>query len=217
MNPFNSILILFFWIIFIILLAIFAKTNFPNRKELSRKVVHIGTGPIIPLALSIGVEKGVAIFISCLITSILMINHRMRIGGAIEDINRKSYGTIAYALSITILLWLFWPDNPYAITAGVLVMAFGDGIAGLIGPEIQSPSWIIFGQKKSIAGTLSMFLVSILVLLILSTVSTLNLHPLLILMLGILGTSLEQISPYGADNLTVPFGIAFGWTLSTHI
>ena len=90
-------------------------------------------------------------------------------------------------------------------------MAFADGFAGLIGRQINSPSWLILGQRKSIAGTITMALVSLLVLLMIAICNDIPIDPLKILFLTTLAVGLEQISLWGIDNLTVPIGIAFAW------
>ena len=144
---------------------------------------------------------------------ITAINHQWRFIAAIEEVDRNSYGTIAYGLAITILLVLCWPDRPDAVTAGVLVMALGDGLAGLIGRQLKTPQWIIFKQTKSIGGTATMAMVSILVLLILSNVTNQIISLPIAIAIGLGGTVLEQISMRGLDNLTVPLGVGLTWSM----
>ena len=156
-NPI-SILIISFWVGIVFLIAIICGNRWPSQKELSRKIVHIGTGPVIPLAWVLGITAKLAIPVASVITVALVINHQFKLLPALEDINRQSYGTIAYGLSITFLLIFLWPENASAVSAGVLVMSFGDGLAGLIGRKFKSFQWTLFGQRKSFAGTLTMFL-----------------------------------------------------------
>ena len=40
-----------------------------------------------------------------LATLIALINHRFRLVPEVEDVGRRSIGTIAYGLSITVLVW----------------------------------------------------------------------------------------------------------------
>ena len=213
MGKITSIGIIIGWVSLIIFLAIFCRKLLPTQKELSRKIVHIGTGPVIPLAWWIGIPTNLAITVSIIITISLTINHRLRLIPAMEDVNRQSYGTIAYGLSITYLLIFLWPEHAAAVSAGVLVMSFGDGFAGLIGPKLRSAHWMIFGQRKSIAGTLTMALVGLIVLVLISTISGAFINPLLLIAIACLACILEQIGPWGIDNLTVPIGVAYGWLL----
>ncbi len=187
------------------------KKYFPNQKELSRKIVHIGTGPVIPLAWIFEIPSHLAIPCAGIITIALLVNHRLRFISALEDINRQSYGTIAYAFSITVLLILLWPDNAASVSAGVLSMSFGDGLAGLIGRQVQSPQWIIFGQRKSLAGTFTMALTVAIVLILLTIINGITVYPILLIAIVLLAVGLEQIGPWGIDNITVPIGVAYGW------
>ncbi len=146
-----------------------------------------------------------------MITAALIINYRLRLIKSIENVDRKSFGTIAYGVSIASLIFLFWSNNPSAATAGALVMAFGDGLAGLIGRNIDSSQWIILGQRKSLIGTMSMYLVTAIVLSSISHVTGVNIEIVDILIMSSLATILEQISPLGIDNITVPIGVALSW------
>ena len=86
-------------------------------------------------------------------------------------------------------------------------MAFGDGFAGLIGRSINSPKWSVLGQTKSIAGTFTMGSVVAITTAIISLTNDLGIQPLEILVISLIATFLEQISPWGIDNLTVPIGV----------
>ena len=132
-----------------------------------------------------------------------------------EDVGRHSYGTVAYGIAICLLLILFWANNPAAACAGVLVMAFGDGLAGLIGRAVPSPSWTILDQRKSIVGTTTMALTSAVVLFALVLITHNQLTPLRLVAVCMLAVGLEQMSKWGIDNLTVPLGVALSWTWMT--
>ena len=197
------------WIIIILVFAFLCKRYFPEKEELSRKIIHIGTGPVILLAWLFDIPKNIAFFSAFFITIGLGINYQYRLLPAIEDINRKSFGTIAYGMSITILLLLFWPRYASSISIGVLSMAFGDGLAGLIGKSINSPQWSVLGQTKSIAGTFTMGSTVAISTATISSINNLDIQPLIIIVISLIATILEQIGPWGIDNLTVPIGVTF--------
>ncbi|NDD44439.1 MAG: dolichol kinase, partial [Synechococcaceae bacterium WB9_4xB_025] len=67
-------------------MAVVARRLWPERRELSRKIVHIGTGPVVPLAWWLGITAAVAIPIALLVTLVALINHRWRLLPAVEDI-----------------------------------------------------------------------------------------------------------------------------------
>jgi len=195
------------WIITILVLAFLCKKYFPTKEELSRKIIHIGTGPVILLAWLFDIPRNIAFFSAFFVTIALGVNYQYRLLPAIEDIERKSFGTVAYGISITFLLLVFWPRYASSVSIGVLSMAFGDGLAGLIGRSINSPKWLILGQTKSIAGTFTMSSVVAITIGTISSISNLNIQPLEIIVISIAATFLEQISPWGIDNITVPIGV----------
>ena len=202
-----AILVIALWITIILSISFLCKKYFPKQEELSRKIIHIGTGPVIILAWLFDVPKNIAFLSALLITIALGINYQYRLLPAIEDIERKSFGTIAYGISITLLLLLFWPRYASSISIGVLSMAFGDGFAGLVGRSVISPKWSILGQTKSFVGTVTMGSVVAITTSIISTTNDLGIEPLEIIIISLIATFLEQISPWGIDNLTVPIGV----------
>ena len=191
------------YIIFIFLISRLFKNFFPNNQELLRKIIHIGMGPLIPLAKFLEIEQSAAQYFAGGISILILINYIYKLFPIIEDIDRKSFGTFFYCFSLLILISLFWEKDPVALTAGFFIMTFGDGLAGLIGKNFKSKSWIIFNQKKSIIGTSTMFLISFLVVFILGYKNNVNFNYYYI-GIALLATLLEQISIIGIDNFSVP-------------
>ena len=202
------------WLTMLSGLAIVVRRRWPMQPEWSRKLVHIGAGPVVLLAWWLGIDRVIAIAAAGAITLIAAMNHSLRLLPAVEDVGRQSYGTIAYGASITCLLWLFWPWEAAAVAAGVMVMACGDGLAGLLGPAIASPSWTVLGQRKSVVGTGVMAVASLGVLLVLRQLSALHGdHPSLevIAAIALAAVLLEQCAIAGLDNFTVPMVVGGLW------
>ena len=191
--------------------AVLCRRFRPDQRELSRKIVHIGTGAVLPLAWAFTIPAMVAIPFAIVVTLLTGMNHQWRLIPAVEDVDRNSYGTIAYGIAITTLLLLFWPTRADAVSAGVLVMALGDGLAGLIGRNVESPKWVLFGQTKSSVGTMTMAVVSSLVLIGLAQWSGADLSLPAALAMVAMATGLEQLSWGGLDNLSVPLSVGVLW------
>jgi phytol kinase len=208
------------WLAIVVATALAVRRRWPDQREWSRKVVHIGTGPVVLLAWALGISRWVALPAAIAVTVATAINHRFRLLPAVEDVGRHSYGTIAYGASIALLLALFWPSQPLAVAAGVLVMAIGDGLAGLLGPQLNSPRWRLFGQGKSLAGTAAMALGALAVLTLLQQTALIqglaapNLPNLMLI--AALATALEQLSAFGIDNLSVPLSAGLLWQHWSH-
>ena len=201
------------WLTLLAIAAREVRRRWNGQREWSRKLVHIGTGAVVPIAWVCGIDRLIAVPAAGAITLVAAFNHRFRLLPAIEDVGRTSYGTIAYGASITLLLLLFWPEHPAAVAAGVLVMAVGDGLAGLLGPLLASPSWRIWGQRKSIVGTGAMALASLAMLLLVRQLAVAadlpHPGPVALLAIATLAVALEQVAVMGLDNFTVP--LATGW------
>lgn len=203
------------WLVLLALAALALRRRWPEQREWSRKLVHIGTGAVLPLAWACGIERWLAVPAAALVTLAALLNHRLQLLPAIEDVGRPSYGTVAYGAAITVLLVLYWPTSPQVVTAAVLVMALGDGLAGLVGARFASPRWQVWGQTKSLLGTVTMVVVSLLVLALMVPISAalgLPAPDLAILpWLALVAAALEQVALLGLDNLTVPLGVALLW------
>lgn len=127
----------------------------------------------------------------------------------------RDRGTICYSAALLILVNLSWrgliPAKSAAI--GVLVMGWGDGLAGLVGDRWGKNGALIWGRNKSIQGAAAMFLASALVTLVVTLVSTppvSGFPSILVMCCATAGVAagLELFTPFGVDNLTIPLGTA---------
>ena len=195
--------IILLYLFFIFLISIVFKKFNEDSREIVRKIIHIGIGPLIPIALFLKIDQNSALIFTGIISLMVLINYLYKILPIIEDVERKSYGTLFYCLSLFILISLFWNKDPFSLITGFFIMTFGDGLAALIGKSFNSRSWIFFKQKKSLFGTLTMFLTSLLVVFLLGYTqqSSFNISYFAI---ALLATVLEQFSVLGIDNFIVP-------------
>jgi len=95
-------------------------------------------------------------------------------------------------------------------------MAFADGLAGLLGPQVPSPSWTILGQRRSLVGTATMALTSLAVLLALAALAGAGGQPVPtpagVVGIALAAALLEQVAIGGLDNLSVPLAVAWLWS-----
>lgn len=181
------------------------------NSEFTRKVVHIGTGNVILLAWWFHLPAWIGITAAVIAAIIALISYFLPILPSINSVGRQSLGTFFYAVSIGILIAWFWPlAHPEYAAIGILVMAWGDGMAAVIGQNFGQHPYKIFGNGKSWEGSATMLGVSFLITsLILGAVW--GHHPVIwltSLIVAIIATSLETFSQLGVDNLTVPLGSA---------
>jgi len=214
-----GVLAVLVWLTLMACLSLVVRARWPERGEWSRKVMHIGAGPVVLIAWALGIDRWVALPSAALATLLTAVNHRRHLLPGLEDVNRASYGTVAYGASITLLLLVWWPRNPLVVAAGVLVMAFADGLAGLVGPQVTSPSWRILGERRSLAGTATMALTSLVVLLTLAALAGATGQPVptpaALVGIALAAALLEQVGIGGLDNLSVPLAVAWMWSQLT--
>ena len=200
-----AVIFLYLFLIFSVS-VVFKKFN-DDSKEIVRKIIHIGIGPLIPIAQFLKIDQYSSLVFTGVISLLVFINYTYKIFPTIEDIERKSYGTIFYCLSVFILIFLFWDKDPYSLIAGFFIMTFGDGLAGLIGKKFHSKNWIVFKQRKSFFGTLTMFLTSLIVVCSIGYTQQYS-FSINYFTIAFLATLLEQFSIFGIDNFIVPISSA---------
>jgi phytol kinase len=179
--------------------------------EQSRKIVHIGTGNVIALAWLLQLPAWVGITSAVVAGIITLLSYWLPILPGVNSVGRKSYGTFFYAVSMGLLIAIFWPlKRPEYAVLGILVMAWGDGLAAIIGQRWGRHPYKIWGNSKSWEGSLTLLLVSYAITTIVLYLANGNL-PLVWLVgipVAIVAVFLESISQFGIDNLTLPLGTA---------
>lgn len=206
-----QIAIVVLWIGLLLLIATLLNRFGNGNAEVVRKVVHIGTGNVILFAWWLHIPAFVGVGASILASIVTFLSYRFPILPGINSIGRKSLGTFFYAVSIGILVAWFWTINrPQYAALGILVMAWGDGLAALVGQKFGKHPYKIWENKKSWEGSGTMALVSFIVSgLIFLSVNGNNWQTWIVaLSVTLLATILEAFSVYGIDNLTVPLGSA---------
>ncbi len=185
-----------------------------SDKELTRKVVHIGAGNVILLAWWFQIPAWIGISASVIAAIMALLSYFVSILPSINSVGRKSLGTFFYAVSMGVLIACFFPNNSQYAAVGILVMAWGDGMAALIGQNWGYHSYELLGNRKSWEGSLTMAMISFLIcfLVLLTTQGWFWGMGLISLAVAMVATGLEAISKLGVDNLTVPIasgGLSF--------
>ena len=195
----------------IVLLAEMIHRRTATNSELARKVVHLGSGNVILVAWWLQIPTWVGISASIIASLVALLSYYIPFLPGINSVGRKSLGTFFYAISIGVLIAWFWPLQQFHFAAiGILVMTWGDGLAGLIGQRFGQHPYEIWGMKKSWEGSLTMALTSYIVsfLILVSVQGNIWQTWLVPLAIALVATALESLSKLGIDNLTVPLGSA---------
>jgi phytol kinase len=184
--------------------------RFKQDPELVRKVVHIGTGHVLLIAWWLQIPTWLCVSAGVTFTAIALASHYTNILPMLNDVGRKTYGVFYYALSITVLVGLLWDHHPQYAVIGVMVMSWGDGMAALIGKRFGKHTFIYMGNKRSLEGSLAMFVTSLIVMLgIFASGHSLSASDIgVAIPVAVIAAMLEAFSPGGTDNLSVPLASA---------
>ena len=149
-------------------------------------------------------------FIPALFVVINYASYKMNIIKVMErdegEENKDSLGTVYYALTLLILaLVTFGPlNNPVIGLCGVAVMGYGDGLAAVIGQSIKSKEYRIKDNKKTIAGSITMFCITLMIIAGFLKYSNASYVAIKSILVAVIVTFIEAVSIKGTDNLTVP-------------
>lgn len=134
---------------------------------------------------------------------------------SVHQTERKSFGTVYYPIALLIILYFFFESEPIAFLAGSLVLAWGDGMAALIGRKYGTVIYDLYGQKRSFQGSIAMFLSSYAVLFLLFLWNDVVLWQVVTygFIISIIATLTEAISYRDWDNFTIPIIVAIATSL----
>jgi phytol kinase len=192
------------WIALVFISGVLTK-HWTGNSELARKVVHIGTGQVIVIAWLLDCSLAFCLTIAGIFTVISFLSYYTNILPMLNGVERDTRGVFYYAVSITLLVGIFWARGlPELVVIGVMVMAWGDGMAALIGQRWGTHKYQIGQNQRSWEGSLAMFLVSYGVVGLVLQGSSYSHAWLLAIPIALVSTVLEAISIGGTDNLTVP-------------
>lgn len=135
--------------------------------KLSRKAIHIGTGPLFVLCWFLFDDAPSARWLAALVPFAITVQFALIGLGVMKDeasvkaMSRTGdpqeilRGPLYYGIMFVALTLVYWKDSPIGIIA-LMMMCGGDGIAGIVGRKITSPK-LPWGKEKSVAGSLGVF------------------------------------------------------------
>ena len=198
---------------YVIIVLIISEKILKDKPYLSRKFPHLMVGGILfllPLFSNREIMAFLAAFPFVILTFLMSDYSPIKISNKISS-SGHGLGLFYYAISWTILAYVFF-DQPYVIAVGIAAMSFGDGFAALIGKKYGKHEYTIFGETKTIEGSLAMFLILIAAIwIVLSYYIVFIGYPSfisniwLILIPALVTTFAEAITPKGLDNFTTCF------------
>ncbi len=136
--------------------------------QLSRKIIHVGTGPIFVLCWALFPDHPAARFLAALVPLTITLQFALVGLGILKDEaavtamsrtgDRREIlrGPLFYGMVFVLLTIIFWLERPIGMIA-LMMLCGGDGLADIFGKRIRSPR-LPWSPEKSLAGTIAMFL-----------------------------------------------------------
>ena len=196
------------------------------ESRLSRKIIHITTGPVFVLCWFLFRESPEARWWAAAVPLLITLQFALIGTGILKDeasvqaMSRSGdrreilRGPLIYGIVFVALTLIFWKDSPIGMTA-LMLMCGGDGIADIVGRRVPSPK-LPWSREKSWAGSASVlvggFVLSAFILWIYVAARVFpgpfsgHLVPLAILALT--ASAVESLPFRDVDNLTVPLAAA---------
>jgi phytol kinase len=167
MSPYIATLLTFaIAVLFLRLMDAIAERGWVDSKT-SRKLIHIGTGPIFVLCWLIFPDLPISRWLAALVPLLITVQFALVGTGILKDEaavkamsrtgDRREIlrGPLFYGLVFVAITLIYWKDSLIGIPA-LMMMCGGDGIADIVGRRIPSAR-LPWSPDKSLAGTLSVF------------------------------------------------------------
>ena len=202
----NNVIGLIVASIYILVIFLTSKLFEKKGKEVTRKYIHIMLSNIWFISMAFFDNFIIAAILPMLFVIINSLSYKFNLIKIMEREDKKEgIGTVYYAISLTVLsLVTFYINKPILALPGILIMGYGDGLAAVIGQKVKSKSFNILGSTKSVAGSATMLIVSLIISILIFSFIGIEYLILKAFLIAIIATILEAISVKGLDNITVP-------------
>jgi uncharacterized membrane protein len=194
----------------LILLSEFLLSKFLSR-EIRRRILHVGTFAVYPLALTFFGGGSYHFIIVCAVFSLFTIaSYFLNFFKSIDARKKKYPGMFYYALALltTSVLAAVLQGTHLSFGIGFIALAFGDGLATLVGQSVRSR--VIHGEK-TLAGFLACFAATAVGIGVFSLLADGFIPIVPIILLALLAAIVELVD-FGLDNLALPI-VLFGMSL----
>lgn len=191
--------------IYIVAVVVTSKFMSKFGEEASRKFIHVLLSNVWIIYMLFIDSLVPACILPIAFVIINTLSYKFKLIKSMEREENDGFGTIYYAVSMLVVsIIAYVAGDPRIGATGILIMGYGDGFAAIIGKKIKSKKYKIEKTTKSIAGSLTMFIISLFISFI--VLKMIGVKYLIFDSFGIavVATILEAISIKGFDNITVP-------------
>lgn len=202
------------------------------ESRLSRKIIHIGTGPLFVVCWLLFSPAPIARYLAALVPGMIIVQFflvgigKMQDPAAVQAMSRTGdpreilRGPLYYGIVFVVLTICYWLETPIGIVA-LMLLCGGDGFADILGRRFGRRK-LPWNRGKSWMGSLG-FLTGawLLAVIVMGVFIAADAFPgpfidyiPAISLIALVGTIVESISPVDSDNLTVPIvAVLMGYLL----
>jgi phytol kinase len=202
-------------------------------QHLSRKLIHIGTGPIFVLCWLLYSGEPQSRWLAALVPAAITLQFALIGLGLLKDedavraMSRSGdrrellLGPLQYGVIFVLMTLIFWVDSPVGIVA-LMILCGGDGLADIIGRRWGGAK-LPLNPRKSWAGSAAMFLAgfgfALAYLALFARLGVFDLSvPAALLPLALIclaATVVEAVSGQDMDNITITVtALGVAWLLT---
>lgn len=216
--------LLFFGIIMVFIgISEIARKALHISPEMTRKFVHVMVGVLVSLAPFFLDTTAPVIILGLLFTILNAVALRKDSFKGMHTTERISFGTVYFPIAFTLLVIMFWDRNIVIFVVAMLILAFSDTAATIVGERLNSKhKFTLWHDQKSWPGSLAFFFTTVIVVVFafpiysdLAGNFTLPFRHLIsmAIFVGLVATVGEAVSKRGSDNLTLTLAAALGMDL----
>lgn len=191
--------------IYIVAVLLLGRLFMKKGEEVSRKFAHIALSNIWFFVMLFFDSLVLVCILPALFVIFNIISYKFTLFKTIEREKQDGFGTVYYAISLLLIcIFTFTIKKPIIGLPAVLIMGYGDGFAAIIGQKIKSKEYKFGNSKKSLAGSITMLVISLFISLLILKIMNVNYFVIKAVGISVIATILEAISIKGLDNITVP-------------
>ncbi len=175
------------------------------RGEAGRKFVHITVGAFVA-SWPLFVDMRTIVPMSVALLAVVYVSKRYLVFHGVHGVRRKTWGELMFPIGIGAAALL--SPSPWVFSVAILHLSVADGLAAVFGERYgKGNRYKVFGETRSVIGTMVFYLVSLAiaggVVLLKPSMFSQAAVPVLFALPAI-ATTVENLSPRGTDNVTVP-------------
>lgn len=178
------------------------------KGEITRKFVHLLSGvmaftfPYLLVHFWVVLILGIGFFL------VLRLSDRWGFLPSINDIDRASTGSLIFPFMLILAYFAYtYTGSEVYYYVPIMIVAFADAAAALVGERWKTPNTKIFGATKSIGGSLTFFIVAFAMTYILLFIyDDFSINRMIIygIVISLVTTIAEATGGKGYDNLSIP-------------